>query len=74
LVTRFYQHPHVGEVLAHRATAAKSDDPMLWRILATTYDIVGRADAAAAALAAIDSPTWAVGCRCIPGDVKNNDV
>jgi hypothetical protein len=41
-------------LVAHRATAVKSDDPGLWRALATMYDIVGRADAAAAALAAID--------------------
>jgi len=32
-----------------------ADKPADWRALAATYDIVGRADAASAALAAIDN-------------------
>jgi hypothetical protein len=41
-------------LVAHRATAVKTDEPGLWQALAATCEIVGRADAAAAALAAID--------------------
>jgi hypothetical protein len=41
-------------LLAHHATVILTDDPTSWQALATTYDIVGRPDAAAAALAAID--------------------
>ena len=41
-------------LVAHRATAVKTDEPALWQALAATCEIVGRADAAAAALAAID--------------------
>jgi hypothetical protein len=39
-------------LVAHRATVVIPDDPASWRALATTYDIVGRYDAATAALAA----------------------
>jgi hypothetical protein len=38
----------------HHATILLSADVADWRALAATYDIVGRLDAAAAALAAID--------------------
>lgn len=38
----------------HRAGVVLGDEPGDWRALAATYDIVGRLDAAAAALAAID--------------------
>jgi hypothetical protein len=41
-------------LLAHRAAVVLADDVASWQALATTYDIVGRPDAAAAALAAID--------------------
>jgi hypothetical protein len=41
-------------LVAHRATAVKTDEPGLWHALAATCEIVGRTDAAAAALAAID--------------------
>jgi hypothetical protein len=38
----------------HRAGVVLGDEAADWRALAATYDIVGRLDAAAAALAAID--------------------
>ena len=38
----------------HAATAIVADNPADWRALAATYDIVGRLDAASAALAAVD--------------------
>jgi hypothetical protein len=38
----------------HRATVILTDDGADWRALAATYDIVGRLDAASAALAAVD--------------------
>jgi hypothetical protein len=38
----------------HRAGVLLADDGPNWRALAATYDIVGRIDAASAALAAID--------------------
>jgi hypothetical protein len=38
----------------HRATVILADEPADWRALAATYDIVGRIDAASAALAAVD--------------------
>jgi hypothetical protein len=38
----------------HRASALLGDDGASWQALAATYDIVGRLDAASAALAAID--------------------
>jgi hypothetical protein len=38
----------------HRASAVLGDDPEDWRALAAMYDIVGRIDAASAAVAAID--------------------
>jgi hypothetical protein len=41
-------------LVGHPATEMLADDPQVWRSLAYTYDLVGSADAAAAALAAID--------------------
>jgi hypothetical protein len=41
-------------LVAHRATVILPDEPATWQALAITYDIVGRTDAASAALAAID--------------------
>ncbi len=42
-------------LVAHRATVAMTDDPADWQVLAATYDITGRADAASAALTALDN-------------------
>jgi hypothetical protein len=42
-------------LVKHRATVLISDEPADWQVLAATYDIVGRVDAASAALAAIDN-------------------
>jgi hypothetical protein len=41
-------------LVEHRASRLLGDDPANWQALAATYDIVGRLDAASAALAAID--------------------
>jgi hypothetical protein len=41
-------------LVEHRATEVVADAPELWRALAATCDITGRAEAASAALAAID--------------------
>jgi hypothetical protein len=41
-------------LVEHRASTLLADDPTNWRALAATYDIVGRVDAASAALTAID--------------------
>jgi len=38
----------------HRASVVLGDDPGDWRALAAMYDIVGRLDAASAAVAAVD--------------------
>jgi hypothetical protein len=38
----------------HRASVVLGDDPGDWRPLAAMYDIVGRLDAASAAVAAVD--------------------
>jgi hypothetical protein len=41
-------------LVEHRATVLMVDDPADWQALATTYDTVGRIDAASAFLAALD--------------------
>jgi hypothetical protein len=59
-------------LIAHRATFAMTDDPADWQVLAATYDITGRADAAAAALTALDN-----GCAVLtrqPGLYAGLDV
>ena len=38
----------------HRAAVVPGDDPADWQVLAAMYDIVGRLDAASAAVAALD--------------------
>jgi hypothetical protein len=47
-------------LVQHRATCVLSADPDDWRALAALYDIVGRLDAASAALAALDC-----GCKVL---------
>lgn len=42
-------------LVAHDATVMITDDSADWQVLAATYDIVGRAEAASAALAALDN-------------------
>ena len=41
-------------LVEHRFTEVLAEDPAQWQALATLYDIVGRLDAASAALAALD--------------------
>jgi hypothetical protein len=41
-------------LVTHPATEIVADEPSAWLALATTYDIVGRPDAASAAVAALD--------------------
>jgi hypothetical protein len=45
---------HLTILVRHQASRLCGDDPSDWEALAATYEIVGRIDAASAALAAID--------------------
>jgi hypothetical protein len=44
----------LGLLVGHNATVVITDERADWRVLATAYDTVGRADAASAFLAALD--------------------